>query len=833
MTQGGGVKGTSLLKSRKRLPSKRGVSPRNRPFPRVLLLALCLAVAIVGAYALSLRGDFLWDDDTHITKNPTIIGPLGLKEIWTSARAYYFPLVLTNFWAQHALWGLEPLGYRLVTLAFHVGSALLLWRVLLSLRVPGAWLGAALWALHPVQVESVAWICELKNTQSAVFFLASMLAWIRWSDRPRSHGREPTPPTANSRRRTKSTRPAASAPGTNTAEGRASYAWALCFALLAILSKPSAVMLPVALGLCTWWLHRRLVWRDVVQLAPFFALSALAASWAIWEQKFNAGAIGEAWSQTLPERFAIAGRAIWFYLGKLVWPDPLIFIYPRWEIDGANLLGYTGIAVFIAAAALLWWGKDGRLRPFFFAGVYFVVLLFPVLGFFSVYFFRYSFVGDHFQYLASMGPLALVGAGLAALPRRLPVIAGGLVVLTLALLTAGHARTFLSNEILWRDTVAKNPAAVMSWFNLGDVLSRSGRHAEAIESIQRGLELKPDDPHALNDLGNEFVLVGRPAEAVSPFERSLTIEPGSASTHSNLGNALSDLGRIDEAITHYRRAVELDPDHAEALNNLGVALAKAGASEESLALFERSLALRPDDAATHDNLGGALRAVGRFDEAIVHHREALRLNPSSAEAQANYGRTLQSAGRTVEALAPLERAVALNPSLTSARTQYAFALADGGRPDAAMAQLQLAVELAPTSADARFNYGSALAASGRLPDAIAQFEAALERAPDFAEAYENLGTALASLQRWPEAITRFETAVRLRPDSLRARTQLAVSLVNSGRLADSVPHFQAALQLQPGSVELHNNFGQVLRALGRTRDAFFHMEEAARLQRER
>lgn len=800
---------------------------------RSLLPGLALVAAIFAVYAYSLRGDFLWDDDLHITANPTIVGPLGLTEIWTSARALYFPLTLTNFWVQHALWGVEPLGYRMVTLAFHLGSAVLLWRVLLSLRVPGAWLGAALWALHPIHVESVAWICELKNTQSAFFFLAAILVWVRWLDRSQA-----SPPggaaAAPEQKRTKgkSGKSALAAGGSRQGlhSAGAAYAATLAFAVMAILSKPSTVMLPVILGLCLWWRRGRITVRDAVRLVPFFALSALAAGWTIWEQKFNSGAIGEAWDQTLPERFAIAGRVIWFYLGKLLWPDPLIFIYPRWEMEGTELLSYAWIAAAALVAGVLWWGKDGRLRPLFFSGVYFVVMLFPVLGFFSVYFFRYSFVGDHFQYLASMGPVALAGAALSRLPARLTLVVGLVLAGALGAMTARHSKAFLNNEALWRDTVAKNPAATMAWFNLGDVLARAGRHEEAIEATRRGLALKPDDPFALNDLGNELVIVRRAAEAVPLFERAIEQMPAFAEARSNFGNALMDLGRFDEAIAQLQQAVSLNPNYAEAHNNLGVALAKSGRNEESVAAFERSLALRPDDGATHDNLAGALRALGRLEEAFGHHERALRLKPDSPEALANHGRTLQAAGQPVAALAQIERALALKPDLVSARTQYAYALAETGRTDEALAQLLRAVELEPGSAEARFNYGSALAEAGRLEEAVAAFQEAVSRAPEFAPAHENLGTALGTLQRWPEAIASFEAAVRLRPDSLQARSQLAVSLVNAGRVAEAVPHFEAALALDPNSASLHQAFAQVLRALGRTREALFHLNEATRLQ---
>ncbi len=776
------------------------------------LPALLLAGATFGVYVPSLGGDFLWDDDLHITENPTIIGPLGLKEIWTSARANYFPLVLTNFWAQHALWGLEPLGYRLVTLAFHVGSALLLWRVLLRLRVPGAWLGAALWALHPVQVESVAWICELKNTQSAAFFLLAVLAYLRWVE----VGRVLDPPLPTADRR------------------RGWYFLALLFAILAILSKPSTVMLPVALGLCAWWVRGRLEWRDAWRLAPFFTLSAIAAGWTIWEQKFNSGAIGPEWSQTFPERVAIAGRVIWFYLGKLAWPEPLIFIYPRWEIDAGNPLGFAGaIGALAGLLLLLWRCRAGRLEAGFFAAAYFVALLFPVLGFFSVYFFRYSFVGDHFQYLAAMGPLALAGAVVARVAGRRSALVGGALVIALGLASARQSRVYLNNEALWRDTLAHNPAAVMAWLNLADTYAQAGRLDEAIATFHRALEIRPTDPYGWNDLGNVLTLAGRADEALSHFERALELKPDFPDALSNYGNALRRVGRSDEAILRYRRALELKPHHAGALNNLGAELAQTGRAAESLALFERALQVKPGDVATVDNLASALRELGRWDDALARHHEAIRLKPAFAEAHANLGRTLFVQGRVTESLEHFSRALALKPALPVAISHYATALAAAGRGAEALEQLARGVELAPRSAEAHLNLGVALAQAERTDEAVARFETAVQLAPGFAAAHANLGNAFLAQRRWARAIPALEAVVRLQPDSATAHVQLAVARVNDGQLSAAVPHFETALRLNPRAAEVHDQFGQVLSALGRRREAFEHLEEAARLRRER
>lgn len=258
---------------------------------REWIFALLLVAAIVVAYLNVRHAGFIWDDEQHLTKNPSIVGSLGFKNIWLTSAATYYPLTLTTFWIQHAIWGLNPVPYHVVNVLVHAACALLLWRVLARLHVRGAWFGAALWALHPVQVESVAWITELKNTQSCFFYLLSILFFLRWREARNLGSRK-----AISLR----------------------YTLAVFCALLAILSKSSTVMLPIVLGLCVWWMDGGWRWRDCVSLIPFFLLSVSAAGWTIWEQEFHSGAIGTEWAQTWPERFIIAGLNVWFYLGKLL-----------------------------------------------------------------------------------------------------------------------------------------------------------------------------------------------------------------------------------------------------------------------------------------------------------------------------------------------------------------------------------------------------------------------------------------------------------------------------------------------------------------------------------
>ncbi len=367
---------------------------------REWLWAFLLIALVFVSYARVFNAGFIWDDESHLTRNPCIVGPLGLKEVWTSAQAVYYPLVLTTFWTVHKFAGLSSWPYHLLNVFLHAGSAVLLWQVLRQLNVRGAWLGAALWALHPVMVESVAWVTELKNTQSGFFYLLSIFCFLK-SDAT-IQGRE-----------------ISSSPLRRSGDRRSLlFASSLVFFILATLSKPSVVMLPVVLLLCIWWRTGRTHRHDVLALAPFVLISALASVWTIFEQKFHAGATGTEWAQTWPDRLIIAGRAIWFYLAKLIWPHPLIFIYPRWQIDSSQVTAYLPLLVALGGLLALRLNRAKWSRAVFFAATYYVVSLFPVLGFFSVYFFRYSFVSDHFQYLASMGPLALAGAAIVTAVGR-------------------------------------------------------------------------------------------------------------------------------------------------------------------------------------------------------------------------------------------------------------------------------------------------------------------------------------------------------------------------------------------------------------------------------
>jgi len=623
-----------------------GVQGAPSRFRHDWLWGLILILTVILAYTPVWKAGFVWDDETILTANPCIVGPLGLKEIWTTSAADICPLTLTTFWAEHALWGLDPLPYHLVNVLLHGFSAIVLWRVLRRLRVPGAWLGAALWAIHPVGVESVAWITELKNAESGFFFLLSILFFVRCF-----RAKELGGPT-----------------GLN-------YALGLLFGALAMAGKSSTVILPVVLCLCAWWIEKRWYWRNVVKTVPIFLMAGAASALSIWTQGLQlAGVTDTQWVRTWPERLAGVGDAVWFYLGKLLWPYPLISIYPRWQIDAGQWVQYLALLALITILSIFWLKRGAWSRACFFAFTYFVAALLPGLGLIDNSIFRFSLVFDHLQYLASIGPLALAGAGLALLsnfvmPKKLVLQASLCAALLLILGMATWQRTLVykSEETLWTDTLAKNPDCWIGHNNLGKALYQKGQVNEAMAQCQRALEIDPNYAEAHSNLGLALFQKGQVDEAVAQFQKALEINPNDAEADYNLGNALFQKGQVDEAVAQYQKALEIQPSFAAAHSNLGNALFQKGQLNEAVAQFQKALEINPNDAEVHYNLGNALFQKGQVDEAVTQYQKVLEIDPNSFATHYNLGGALFQKGQLDEAIAQFQEVLRLKPGFSPAQ----------------------------------------------------------------------------------------------------------------------------------------------------------------------
>src|SRR5437870_9487660 len=634
----------------------------------LLLLLVFLAYVRVGA------AGFIWDDESHLTQNPCIIGPLGLADIWTSASAVYYPLVLTTFWILHHFVGLNPLPYHILGVAFHAASALLLWRVLVQLRVRGAWVGAAMWALHPVLVQSVAWITEIKNTQSAFFYLLAISCFLQARDRKQN----------------------------------GIFHWlTIFFFVAAITSKPSTVMLPVVLALCLWWREGGIKQRDLRLLLPFVLVSLLASGWTIWEQKFHSHAIGAEWVQAPLQRILISADAIWFYLLKLIWPHPLIFIYPRWDVDPSRWIAWIPLVALLVVATILFIKRNTVLRPVAFAFAYFVITLFPVLDFFDIYFFRYSFVSDHFQYLASMGPLALAGAAVVMAVEKVGIhrlaiqTASTLVILSLlGALTFHRSAKYHDLITLYQATLAQNPKCWMAEYNLGLALKNQGQLDEAIAHYRRAINIWPDYVEAHYNLGGAYIEKGEFDEARAEYRRAIEIRPDEADSHNNYGSALRELKQFDQAEIEYKRALSLRPQYVDARLNLGSLLLQRGRIAEAITNLETARRLQPNDATTHVTLALALMKNGQGSKAAAEFNHALQLAPDRVNALNGFAWLLATTaddsvrdGKRAVLLAERANALAGNNDPTILHS-LAAAYAEARRFDEALQTARRAMKLA-------------------------------------------------------------------------------------------------------------------------------------------
>jgi tetratricopeptide (TPR) repeat protein len=585
--------------------------PLVRWAPAAVLVGL-----VVAAYLPAMRGGFVWDDDFFVTRNMALRTVGGLRTIWLrpSEIGQYYPLVHTSFWVEYHLWALDPFGYHVVNVLLHAANAVLWWRVLLVLGLPGAWFAAALFALHPVQVESVAWITERKNVLSGLFYLSAALAYLRWGT---------TEEGGDGRR----------------ARG-ALWALALVLFVAALLAKSVTCSLPAALLLAIWWRSGRVVWRDVRPLVPMFVVGLALGFLTVWMETTYVGAKGEEWRLSFVERCLVAGRALWFYAGKLLWPAPLAFVYPRWQID-ANLAWQYAFPAAAAAVVLALWALRHRIGRGPLVGVlYFAGTLFPALGFFDLFPMRYSFVADHFQYLASMGLLALAAAGAvrlasvrAPLRRRVGQALAAVLLLALAGLTWRQAHIYRDLETLWRDTLTKNPASWMVRHNLALELDQQGRADEALAHYEEAARLNPTFIDTRINLGRLLILRGALREAMTHYEAVLRREPGnygghramelSYVAHYNMGWALVKQGRIEEGIVHYRAALDTHPDAADLHYNLGMALAALGRGAEASAELRESLRRAPDTPTVLGELAWLLATNG--DPAVRDGAQAVEL----------------------------------------------------------------------------------------------------------------------------------------------------------------------------------------------------------------
>jgi tetratricopeptide (TPR) repeat protein len=796
-----------------------------QPLPRRHLLQwlgpCAILLASLVCYWPALDGEVLWDDPAHLTA-PELRTVDGLTRIWTDLRAtqQYYPVLHTAFWLEHKIWGDAVRGYHLINVVQHALSCCLLALILQRLRTPRrdqstattanrtaatpspradwfVWGGALMVAVHPVCVESVAWITEQKNTLSTLLYFGAALAWLRFAE---------------------------------TRKPAAYVTASLCF-LLAVGSKTVTCTLPAALLVVQWWRHGRLdARRDVVPLLPWFGIAIAAGLGTAWIERNLIGAEGADYALTFVQRLLLAGRIVWFYLGSVVWPADLAFFYERWDVAAAAP-GWWPFLIAALATTIVFWAVRRRTRGPLAAWLLWVGTLFPALGFFNVFPFAFSYVADHFQYLATFGLIGAAAIGIAGWcersrhrlhPAAMGTLGGALCLVFVALSRA-ESRHYQSNLALFSASVAVVPENWMAQRCLGWAWSKiEGREADAIRHYTESLRLNPDSPDTCHDLAS--VLLRDPdriAEATALFRRAIELRPLFAEPHVALARLLHDQpDRTDEMIDHLRIAVATKPRYAEAHRLLADALSRLP-DRQADALTHYQQALRWDESLVAAHLGlGRLqsRLPGRQAEAAARFQQALTLDPQNAAAHFELANLL--AGRP-ETAATAEQHYAtllrLQPAFPAAHFNYANLLGRlPGRTRDALPHYEAALALEPDSPDIHGNLGNTYSQLGRTADAIASYRRALALAPNLPWVHQNLALALAPLpDQSAQALHHATEAVRLAPRNPTSHNTLAIVHAQQGSLTKARDAWQKVLELDPQFAPARENLARVNRLLNR------------------
>ena len=776
---------------------------------------LALLAVVVYTPAL-LFGGFVSDDWIFVAE-PLVRRLDGIVSIWLSPAElgrenHYWPVTYTTFWLEHKLWGFNSAGYHAVNVALHALNSVLVWRLLLRLGVPGAWLVAAVFAVHPVHVESVAWIIERKDLLSALFYLGAVHVWLRFTEVP----------------------------------GPGRYLLFLALFALALLSKSIAVTLPAALLLLRWWQAGRVTWRDVACVVPLFAL-ALGVTLA--DLAFYRDRIDSALDYSLVERALIAARALWVYAHQLAWPASLPVLYPRWEVHPGDLLGWLAIAALVALGAALWLARDRIGRGPLAGALFFALTLSPVLGFVDFRFMKFAFVADRFQYLASIGPLAVILGAAVHLAVRLnprslalPIVAAAVLV-AFGTLSWQQSWIYRSDLAYARHIDAANPRHYAGQLILSHELGVAGHHEEALTAARRGVALA-EGRRGIHThwtyaaLGNALLALERPVEAEAAFRASLALWPRSERNQPQilLAQTLVRQARYEEGLALYRALIREDPDDDAAHFFQGMALLGSGRYEAAIESFDRALAVVRDlrtEPHLHALSSEALQKLGRRDAAAVHLDRALALDPDNVWfllARVDLARARQRAAglpvdghdrpaaqaagradreawaeefhdRLAEARARCESTIEQEPGYALARVALGAVLQRMDEYEAAAAVLEEALALAPSrpvARDAHQALGEIFEKQGRPEAAARHWRSALDIHPLDATALERLAGLRLRQERYEDALPLYRRLVEVTPFVAQAHVNLGEALYRTGRLPESLLALERALELAPG-----------------------------------
>jgi tetratricopeptide (TPR) repeat protein len=580
-----------------------------------------LALLVAATYSPTLHNGFIWDDDRHITQNPLVLARHGLAAldlIWTrpGETPQYYPLTHTSFWVEYRLWGLNPAGYHAVSILLHTTSSVLLWLILRRLGLRYAWLVAAAWAVHPMQVETVAWASERKNTLSGVFYLGAMLCYLRGV----GVGAEPGIDAKRS-------------------FDRPQTGWlvlTVLLFLLAMFGKTVAATLPAALLVIGWWKRGHITARQIAWLAPMFLISLVGGVLTGWMEVHVVGAMGREWDITKLQRVGIAARALWFYASKLIWPAHYAFIYHRWPVRLGAVTAVLVVAALVVLESLLIlqrrWGRGPAAAVLTFGGT-----LFPALGFADLYPMRFTFVADHYAYLASAAAIALllepvlhwIAKFSARRDASAPYLAGAVLLAILMLLTSSRCKLFVNPETLWHVTLNEDPDSWMAMTQLGGIATDRNDYSEAAGLFTSALRLNPDAIEAYLGLATLLDRLGNPAAALEQCRAAIARGPRHIEPRWRAAILQEELGRNDEARQALNDLLQMEPRWEPARLELGRIDLRLNQPADAAQQAQIALNQRPESFAAALLLADAWAAGGRRDDAIGYYRRLLAADPGN------------------------------------------------------------------------------------------------------------------------------------------------------------------------------------------------------------
>jgi Flp pilus assembly protein TadD len=779
---------------------------------KVLIGLLLVTVTFAVFWQVRHHGFIELDDPVYVRDNAPVQCALSKKSVSWALRTYHaglwIPLTWLSIMVDFQLYGLDPGGYHLTNVILHLFNTLLLF--LLLTRMTGLlWrsaLVAALFALHPLHVESVAWVTERKDVLSTVFWLLTIWAYLRYVERPTF----------------------------------VRYLLALLAFALGLMAKPMVVTLPCVLLLLDYWPlnrlavnlpgtsldsqnhavsgpgpHKSSVLTLIREKIPFFVLSSAVGVVTVLAQA-SAGAVKSVELFPFKARLANAAVSYLSYIGKMFWPRNLAVFYPH-PLTGISMskAAAAGLLLVVVSIAVV---RKARGHPYLAVGwLWYLGTLVPVIGLLQV---GSQGLADRFTYVPLIGLFIMIGWGV---PHLVPSwryrsfvlrAAGATVVLSLALCTHLQLHHWKNSQTIFTHALEVTQNNYLAHNNLGTLLVEQGKFEEAALHFRRGVEIKPDYARAWYNLALVMLRRGRPDEAATKFRRALAVRPDYPEAHNQLGSALFQQGKLDASVHAYSKAARYRPNYAEAYNNLGLALAEQGKTEEAIASYHRALSIRWDYAEAHNHLAVNLARTGRLKEAMAHCCEALRLRPSWAQSHGNLGNILAAQGKFEEAIASFYQALRLDPDAGKTHHNLALALAKQGRFEEAVGHYRQAVQLEPNPAQSHNNLGVVLVRLGRFQEAMAHYLRALKLEPTHAEAHNNVGNLLARFGRLDTAIAHYARALEIRPDDAKTHNNVGAALARQKDFTQAVAHFSEALRLQPDYHQARANLELALKEAG-------------------